>query len=155
MWLHSAGLTMRHLPTTGGGPMMNALLGGHAEIVASVPSLVAPHVPTGKVRLLAHTGAGRLAAYPDVPTLKELGYDVEYYAWAGLVAPKAIPAPALKILRDAVRQAIKEPEVVSASQKLNTPLAYQDADEFNAWWKKDAETLAGVIRKIGKVEGAK
>ena len=154
MFLQAAGITMRHLPTTGGGPMMNALLGAHAEIVASVPSLVAPHVPTGKVRLLAHTGVGRLAAYPDVPSMKELGYDIEYYAWAGLVAPKATPPHVLKILGEAVRQAIKEPEVVNASQKLNTPIAYQDAEEFTAWWKNDAETLAAVIKKIGKVEGA-
>ncbi|HEU5304069.1 MAG TPA: tripartite tricarboxylate transporter substrate binding protein, partial [Gemmatimonadales bacterium] len=74
MFLQAAGITMRHLPTTGGGPMMNALLGGHAEIVASVPSLVAPHLPTGKVRLLGHTGIGRLPAFPEVPSPKELGY---------------------------------------------------------------------------------
>lgn len=154
MFLQAAGITMRHLPTTGGGPMMNALLGAHAEIVASVPSLVAPHVPTGKVRLLAHSGVGRLAAYPDIPSMKELGYDIEYYAWAGLVAPKATPPHVLKILGDAVRQAIKEPEVVNASQKLKTPIAYQDAAEFTAWWKNDAEALAAVIKKIGKVEGA-
>jgi tripartite-type tricarboxylate transporter receptor subunit TctC len=152
MFLHAAGITMRHLPTTGGGPMMNALLGGHAEIVASVPTLVAPHMPTGQVRLLAHTGSARLAGFPDVPSMKELGYDLEYYAWAGLVAPKATPPAVLKILGDAVRQAIKEPEVVTASQKLQTPIAYQDADEFNRWWRHDAEVLAGVIKKIGKVE---
>jgi tripartite-type tricarboxylate transporter receptor subunit TctC len=146
---------MRHLPTTGGGPMMNALLGAHAEIVASVPSLVAPHVPTGKVRLLAHSGVGRLPAFPDVPSLKELGYDIEYAAWAGLVAPRGTPAHVLKILGDAVRQAVKEPEVVTASQKLQTPVAYQDAEEFNAWWRKDAEKLAAVIKSIGKLEGAK
>lgn len=155
MFLHAAGLTMRHLPTTGGGPMMNALLGAHAEVVASVPSLVAPHVPTGKVRLLAHSGVGRLPAFPDVPSLKELGYDIEYAAWAGLVAPRGTPAHILKILGDAVRQAVKEPEVVTASQKLQTPIAYQDAEEFNAWWRKDAEKLAAVIKKIGKVEGTK
>ncbi|MBI4246091.1 MAG: tripartite tricarboxylate transporter substrate binding protein [Candidatus Rokubacteria bacterium] len=155
MFLQAAGLTMRHLPTTGGGPMMNALLGGHAEIVASVPALVSPHLSAGKVRLLAHTGIGRLAAFPDVPSLKELGYDVEYYAWAGLVAPKGTPPPVLKILGDAVRQAVKEPEVLTASQKLQSPIAYQDAEEFNAWWRKDAETLAKVIQKIGRVEGVK
>jgi tripartite-type tricarboxylate transporter receptor subunit TctC len=152
MFLHAAGITMRHLPTTGGGPMMTALLGSHADIVASVPTLVAPHMPTAQVRLLAHTGGARLPAFPDVPSMKELGYDVEYYAWAGLVAPKSVPAPVLKTLGDAVRQAIKEPEVVTASQKLQTPIAYQDADEFNRWWRQDAETLAGVIKKIGKVE---
>ena len=152
MFLNAAGITMRHLPTTGGGPMMTALLGSHADIVASVPTLVAPHMPTAQVRLLAQTGTGRLPAFPDIPSMKELGYDVEYYAWAGLVAPKSVPAPVLKIVGDAVRQAIKEPEVVTASQKLNTPIAYQDADEFNRWWRNDAETLAGVIKKIAKVE---
>ncbi|MBI2017050.1 MAG: tripartite tricarboxylate transporter substrate binding protein [Candidatus Rokubacteria bacterium] len=128
MFLQAAGLTMRHLPTTGGGPMMNALLGAHADIVASVPSLVAPHLPTGKVRLLAHSGVGRLPAYPDLPSLKELGYDVEYAAWAGLVAPRGTPAHILKILGDAVRQGVKEPAVVTASQKLQTPVAYQDLE---------------------------
>lgn len=152
MFLHAAGITMRHLPTTGGGPMMTALLGSHADIVASVPTLVAPHMPTAQVRLLAHTGTARLPAFPDVPSMKELGYDVEYYAWAGLVAPKGVPAAVLKTLGDTVRQAIKEPEVVTASQKLQTPIAHQDADEFNRWWRQDAETLAGVIKKIGKVE---
>jgi tripartite-type tricarboxylate transporter receptor subunit TctC len=155
MFLQAAGITMRHLPTTGGGPMMNALLGGHAEIVASVPSLVAPHLPTGKVRLLGHTGVGRLPAFPQVPSLKELGYDVEYSAWAGLVAPRGTPPHVLKTLGDTVRQAVKEPEVVTASQKLQTPIAYQDAAEFNAWWRQDAVKLAAVIQKIGKVEGAK
>jgi tripartite-type tricarboxylate transporter receptor subunit TctC len=155
MFLQAAGITMRHLPTTGGGPMMNALLGGHAAIVASVPTLVAPHVPAGTVRLLGHTGVGRLPAFPDVRSLKEQGYDVEYYAWAGLVAPRGTPPHVLKILGDTVRQAVKAPEVVTASQKLQTPIAYQDADEFNAWWRADAEKLAGVIKKIGKVEGAK
>jgi tripartite-type tricarboxylate transporter receptor subunit TctC len=54
-----------------------------------------------------------------------------------------------------MRQAVKEPEVVQASQKLQTPIAYQDAAEFNAWWRQDADKLAQVIRKIGKVEGTK
>jgi tripartite-type tricarboxylate transporter receptor subunit TctC len=155
MFLQAAGITMRHLPTTGGGPMMNALLGGHADIVASVPTLVAPHLPTGAVRLLGHTGVGRLPAFPDVPSLKELGYDVEYSAWAGLVAPRGTPPPVLKILGDTVRQAVKEPEVVTASQKLQTPIAFQGAEEFNAWWRADAEKLAAVIKKIGRVEAPK
>jgi hypothetical protein len=58
----------------------------------------------------------------------------------------------LKTLGDTVRQAIKEPEVVTASQKLQTPIAYQDADAFNRWWRQDAETLGGVIKRIGKVD---
>jgi tripartite-type tricarboxylate transporter receptor subunit TctC len=60
----------------------------------------------------------------------------------------------IKILRDAVRQAVKEPEVVNSHAKLETPIAYMDADEFNAWWARDAARLAEVVRTIGKVESA-
>jgi tripartite-type tricarboxylate transporter receptor subunit TctC len=154
MFLKAAGVKMRHLPTTGGGPMMNALLGGHAQVVASTTVLVAPHVKAGKLRLLAHTGSEPIKAYPDVPSLKSLGYDVEYTAWAGLVAPRATPPPVVKILRDAMRQAVREPEVVNAHARLETPIAYLDADEFNAFWQKDAERLANVVKAIGKVESA-
>lgn len=154
MFLKAAGVRMRHLPTTGGGPMMNALLGGHAQTTASTTVLVSPHVKVNKLRLLAHTGSEPVKAYPDLPSLKQLGYDVEYLAWAGLVAPKATPPHVVKILRDAMRQAVKEPEVVNAHAKLETPVGYMDADEFNAFWQKDADRLAAVIKAIGKVESA-
>ena len=152
MFIKAAGIKMRHLPTTGGGPMMNAMLGGHAQLVMTPVSLAAAHVKAGKLRLLAHSGNGPVAAYPEVPTFKSYGYDVEYTAWAGLVAPKGTPPHIIKILRDAVRQAVKEPEVVSSHAKLETPIAYMDADEFNAWWAKDAARLAEVVKQIGKVE---
>jgi len=147
MFIKAAGIKMRHLPTTGGGPMMNAILGGHAQLVMTPVSLAAQHVKAGKLRLLAHSGSTPVAAYPEVPSFKSQGYDVEYTAWAGLVAPKDI-----KILRDATRQAVKEPEVINSHAKLETPIAYMDADEFNAWWARDAAKLAEVVRQIGKVE---
>jgi tripartite-type tricarboxylate transporter receptor subunit TctC len=152
MFIKAAGIKMRHLPTTGGGPMMNAMLGGHAQLVMTPVSLAAAHVKAGKLRLLAHSGNGPVVAYPEVPTFKSQGYDVEYTAWAGLVAPKGTPPHVVKILRDAVRQAVKEPEVVTSHAKLETPVAYMDADEFNAWWAKDAARLAEVVKQIGKVE---
>ena len=154
MLMQASGIKLRHLPTTGGGPMMNAMLGGHAQAVMTPVSLAAAHVKAGKLRLLAHTGSAPVAAYPEVPSFKSLGYDIEYLAWAGLVAPRATPPHAVKILRDAVRQAVKEPEVVNAHARLDTPIAYQDADEFNAFWEADAKKLAAVVAKIGKVESA-
>ena len=154
MFMHAAGIKMRHLPTTGGGPMMNATLGSHAQVVMTPASLAVAHVKAGKLRFLAHTGTAPVPAYPEVPSFKSLGYDVEYTAWAGLVAPKATPPHVIKILRDAARQAVKEPEVVNSHAKLETPIAYMDADEFNAWWAKDAARLAEVVKMIGKVESA-
>ena len=154
MFMLASGVKLRHLPTTGGGPMMNAILGGHAQAVMTPVSLAAAQVKAGKLRLLAHTGTAPVAAYPDVPSFKSQGYDVEYTAWAGLVAPKSTPPHVIKILRDATRQAVKEPEVVGSHAKLETPIAYMDADEFNAWWAQDAARLAEVVKKIGKVESA-
>jgi tripartite-type tricarboxylate transporter receptor subunit TctC len=146
------GLKMRHLPTTGGGPATTAVLGKHAALWASPPALTLPHVKAGKMRVLATWGARRLAAFPDVPTLKELGYDVEYYLWAGLFTPRGAPPATVKALRDAVRQSVQDPEFKSAMEKAQTPIAYQDADEFKTFWDKDAQILAEVVKRIGKVE---
>ncbi|MBI4636901.1 MAG: tripartite tricarboxylate transporter substrate binding protein [Candidatus Rokubacteria bacterium] len=153
MFLHATGLRMRHLPTTGGAPAMTAVLGGHAATWASPPAVALPHLKAGKIRALATWGASRLAAFPEVPTMKELGHDVEYYLWAGLFAPRAIPAPALRTLREATRQAVQDAEFRSAMAKIETPIAYQDSEEFRAWWERDAQTLAGVIKRIGRIEG--
>jgi tripartite-type tricarboxylate transporter receptor subunit TctC len=152
MFLQAAGLKMRHLPTTGGGPATTAVLGGHAHLWASPPALAAPHIEAGKMRALATWGATRLAAFPDVPTMKELGYDVEYYIWTGLFVQKGVPPHIFQSLRDATRRAVQDDEFKAAMDKAKTPIAYQDADEFKAFWDKDAQRIASVIQFIGKTE---
>jgi tripartite-type tricarboxylate transporter receptor subunit TctC len=151
MLLHAAGVKMRHLPTTGGGPATTAVLGGHAQLWCSTTGPAAPHVKSGKFRALAVTSAQRHPHF-DAPTLKELGYDVEYYLWIGLFAPGATPAPVVKALREAVRQAVEDPALKSALEKIQSPLAYQDADAFRSWWDADAKRLAVVVERIGRVE---
>ena len=148
----AGGLKMRHLPTTGGGPATTAVLGNHAAFWMSTTGPAAPHVKSGKLRPLAVSGATRQPYFPDVPTLKELGYDVEYYLWCGLFAPKNTPPAALNVLRDAVRRAMQDPEFKGAMDKVQVPIAYQDADEFRAWWDADAARLAEAVKAIGKVE---
>jgi tripartite-type tricarboxylate transporter receptor subunit TctC len=151
-FMQASGIKLRHLPTTGGGPAMTAVLGGHAEVATLSTGAVSAQMKAGKVRVLASSGAKRLAAFPDVPTMKELGYNAEVYLWTGLFARKEVPPHALKILRDAVRKAVEDDEFKAASEKMQMPPAYQDADEFKAWWDKDSEMLAGVIRKMGKAD---
>ncbi len=151
MFLHAVGLKMRHLPTTGGAPAMTAVLGGHAVTWASPPALAAPYLQSGKVKAFATWGIQRLAAFPAVPTFKEQGYDIEYYLWAGLFAPKNISPQVFNTLREAVRKAVSDPDFIKGMEKIRTPIAYQDSDEFKAWWDKDAEKLAVVVKRIGKV----
>ena len=148
----AGGLRMRHLPTTGGGPAMTAVLGGHAQFWCSPPAVAAPHLKSGKVRAFASTGAARHPSFPDVPTLKELGYNVEYYLWTALFVPKNVPPAIQRQLRDATRQAVQDTEFRNAMEKIQTPIAYQDADEFNAWWAEDARRLTAAVKHIGRVE---
>jgi tripartite-type tricarboxylate transporter receptor subunit TctC len=148
----AGGLKMRHLPTAGGGPATTAVLGGHAQLWMSPPGVAAPHIKSGKLRPLALSGATRHPYFPDVPTLRELGYDVEYYLWIGIFAPKNTPLAAQKVLRGAIRRAVEDPSFKTAMDKIQVPIAYQDADEFRAWWDADSERLAAVIKRIGKVE---
>jgi len=155
MLLHAASIKMRHLPTTGGGPATNAVLGGHAAGWASPPALASPHIAAGKMRGLVVWGDKRLEEFPDVPSAKELGYDLPYWVWAGLFAPKATPAPALTALRRAVAGAVKDPEYIAAMKKVQTPISYLDAPEFQKFWDEDAVRLADIVKKIGKVEEQK
>jgi tripartite-type tricarboxylate transporter receptor subunit TctC len=148
----AGGLKMRHLPTTGGGPATTAVLGNHAQMWVSPTGISTPHIKTGKLRALATFSATRHPRFPDVPTMKELGYDIEYYYWTGLFAPKNVPPAVVKALRDAVRQAIQDPEFKNPIDKADTEVAYLDADDFKKFWDRDAQTLAGVIKRIGKIE---
>jgi tripartite-type tricarboxylate transporter receptor subunit TctC len=155
MFLHAAKLKMRHVPTTGGGPAITTLLGGHVDLTAGGPAAITPHVKAGKLRPLASWGPKRHEGYPDVPTFKELGYDIEYLIWAGMFAPKATPEPVLKVLRDAARRAVDDPEFKSMMAKVNSPIHYLDAPEFAKFWMADAKRLADVVKVVGKVEEKK
>ncbi len=153
MFAHAAGIKLRHIPTGGGGPALNALLGGHVDALSGGPNVSIPQIRAGKVRVLASWGDTRLAALPEVPTLMERGYkDVEFYIWSGLFAPAATPQPIIQILRDATAKAVQAPEFKAAMQKMETPIAYKDSPEFRKFWDADADRLIKAVRNIGKVE---
>lgn len=150
--LHAAGIKMRGLPAVGGGPSMMLVLGGSAAMWASPPAMAVPQVAARKLRALASFGARRHPAFLDVPTLKELGYDLEFYVWAGAFAPAATPAPVLAALRDAIRRGVNAPEFKAAMEGMKTPSAYMDAPEFRDFLAKDAAMLRKAIEQIGKIE---
>jgi len=152
LFTHAAGIKLRHIPTSGGGPSLTALLGGHVEALPVGPSVAMPHIKAGTLRVLACWGEKRLAALPDVATLKEMGYDVEFYIWSGFFAPRATPSEAIKVLREATRTAVNSAEFKNAMEKMETPIAYLDADEFQRFWYKDAARLAAGIKNIGRVQ---
>jgi len=150
---HAAGVKLRHVPYAGAGPALTAILGGHVDALASGPAVVLPHVKAGKLRALAGWGDKRVAALPDVPTFKELGYpDAEFYIWAGLFAPRGTPEPVLAKLRDTVRAAVGDPDFKAAMDKLETPITFKQGDEFRKFFDADAKRLAEGVRKVGRLE---
>lgn len=152
MLTYSAGIQLKHVPYAGAGPALTALLGGHVDTLASGPAVVIPHIKAGKLRPLAGWGAKRVASLPDVATFKELGYDIEFYIWAGLFAPRGTSAAVMKTIREEVKQAVNSAEFKSAMEKIETPIAYLDAPEFQKFWDKDAKMLADAIKRIGKID---
>lgn len=152
MFANAAGIKMKHIPYAGGGPALNALLGGQVDAGLLGPSVAIAQIKAGKMRALASWGGKRIASLPEVPTLKELGYSVEYNIWSGLFAPAGTPEAVMKILREAVRQTADDPEFKTAMARIETPVVYMDAPEFKKYWDDDAKRLIEVVRKIGKIE---
>jgi tripartite-type tricarboxylate transporter receptor subunit TctC len=153
MFCASAGIKLLHVPFRGAGPALTGLLTNTVQAVASAPGTLRQQVDDGKMRVLANWGAERIASFPDLPTFRELGYpDVEFYIWAGLFAPAALPAPILARLREAMAQAVNSPDVTKTFAAAGSPVAYLDAPEFSKFVEADSARLIAAVKKIGKVE---
>ena len=143
-------LHLRHLPTNGGGPAIVAILGNNAQVTTQTISATLPHVKAGKLRPLANFGASRSKALPDVPTLKELGYDVEYYLWAGIFAPHVTPPEIVTTLRAAIGKAVQSNEFQTALANVGLELAYLDGPDFQKFWDVDGQRTDEAVVAIGR-----
>lgn len=155
MLAHAATLEFLHVPYSGGGPANTAVLSGHVDFTLAGPSSAGSFIKGGKARALAVTGVNRLAVFPEVPTLKELGYDVDFIIWCGLLAPSGTPAPIMQKLRDAMRQVSTDTSFKTMMDRISTPIDYRDAPEFQKLYDSDAKRLAETIKRIGRLEQTK
>ncbi|RYG10874.1 MAG: tripartite tricarboxylate transporter substrate binding protein [Burkholderiales bacterium] len=144
--------SMLHIPYTGAGPALVALLGGQLDAVATGPSTAAAHIQAGKLRALAQWGENRIPTMPNVPTMKELGVPVTYSQWTGVFAPAGTPDAVLTKLREAAKFASTDARAVQSLQTAGTYIQFMDAPEFEKFVEKDAAAMAKVVQRIGKVE---
>lgn len=147
----TAGIKMTHVPFTGAGPAVVALLSGQIDAVSSGPATVLQYVKAGKLRVLGHWGNGRLESMPDVPALKATGYNAEYAQWSGLFIPAGTPEPIAQRLRTAARAAANDPRVKEVILNAGSPILYQDTPEFEKYVADDVKRMADVVKKIGKI----
>lgn len=148
----ATGTFMLHVPYTGAGPAVLALLAGQVDALATGPSSIMQHVRAGKLRVLAHWGEERLSALPEVPSFKELGVPISYSQWAGLFVPAGTPDAVVARLRQAARAAADDTRARQALAAAGTAFQYQDQAEFERFVQADARSMAALVQRIGRVE---
>ena len=144
------GVKLTHVPSTGGGPALASLLGGHVDMNGLYPPVAYPHIQAGKLRALGVAATKRWAALPDVPTLPEQGFDLDARLWLAIVAPKGTPEPVLAKLRDAVKKISDDTSFKTIMTRMGQQVDYLTADELAKQWSTDQTTLKGIISQIVK-----
>jgi tripartite-type tricarboxylate transporter receptor subunit TctC len=139
------------MPTTGGGPIMMAVLGKHVDISHCVmPAVCAPQVEAKKIRLLAVTTDKRLPAYPDVPTLKELGYDVTHSIWHTWMVPAGTPPEVVAKLRQGLKAMVEDEAFKALMAKLGERIQYMSGEDFQKFWDDDYRKVGTLLKDLIK-----
>jgi tripartite-type tricarboxylate transporter receptor subunit TctC len=142
----AAGLDMRHVPFKGGAPTMAALLGGHIDIAMAAPDEAKPHVDAGTMRMLALSSLDRFAPWKDVPTLKELGYDVYIENMKGLVAPAGLPDDVYAYLHDNFKKALESDTWKSLAANAQLETGYLDGPAFQKAMQDMSAAIARALK---------
>jgi tripartite-type tricarboxylate transporter receptor subunit TctC len=143
-----AKVKLNHVPFKGSADMQQALLGGHIMAESDVTSWD-KFVDSGKMRLLVTFGEKRTTHWPDVPTAKELGYDVVTTSTYGLAGPKGMDPAVVKVLHDAFKKALFDKETIDVLNQLNQEPIYMTGDEFRQYISTAYTRDKSLIEKLG------
>ncbi|HET7197411.1 MAG TPA: tripartite tricarboxylate transporter substrate binding protein, partial [Burkholderiales bacterium] len=146
--LHAANAQATEVPF-GASQVIPSLLGGHVDAVVQFPGALAAPVKEGQVRLLAALTTARDGAFPDVPTARELGYDVALDAWRGVAVPHGTPAAVIARLEMAIRIAAESAEFKKQSEHLGVRPAFLPSAEFGELIARDDRAIARQMQLIG------
>jgi len=145
---NAAGVTFKYVPYDGTAKRMNALLGGHIDVGDSNLTQKGK-VDAGLLRFLANMSEKRTTGLEDVPTLKELGYNVTYSVNRGIMVPKGTPAAVIAKLNDACAKATKEPEFAKAMLLQGTEVYYLDPKGYADYLKKTDVQTKDIAKSLG------
>jgi len=143
-----SGTFVTHIPYRGGGPAQQDLLGGQVEMMFLSAVLAQPNVKAGKLRALAQTGARRVSAYPDTPTVAESGYPgFEVNSWVGLLAPAGTPRPVIDRLQAEVRKIVTDPAFGARLQEQGLTGIASTPEQFAAALKIEQDKWTRLVRE--------
>src|SRR5262245_30607858 len=142
------GITWTHVPFKGNAESMNALLGGHVQVVADSTGW-GPLVSAGKFRLLVTWGASRTRNWPEVPTLRETGIDMVSNSPFGIAGPRGMDPAVVKVLHDAFKKGMEEPSHIEAMVKLDQEVAYLSSADYRAYAVRELAEQKKMIEALG------
>ena len=143
-----AGIKLTHVPFKGNADNMQAILGGHT-MAASDATGWAPHVASGKLKLIATYGSKRTKRWPDVPTLDELGYKTVSDSPFGVCGPKGMDPAVVRTLHDAFRKTLDDPAVLATLDKFDQSVIYMGTDEYTKWARETYAAEKATIERLG------
>jgi tripartite-type tricarboxylate transporter receptor subunit TctC len=126
-----------------------SVLGGHVNAVVQFPGALAAPMKQQQLRLLVSLTQNRDPAWPQVPTARELGFDVALDAWRGIAVPRGTPRPVIATLETAIRSTVGSAEFVKAAENVGVRPAFASADEFSALIQKEDTELSRLMQTIG------
>ena len=149
MLAHEAKIKLTPVHYRGGAPAMEDLIGGHVPASVNPVSEVMAFAKAGSIRALAVTGSKRVPFLPDVPTMKEQGFDVVVESLPGVFVPAKTPAPVVAALNAAMRKAVASQDVIGSLAKFGTEPASMTTAEYTAWIRKEIARWGPVVKASG------
>jgi tripartite-type tricarboxylate transporter receptor subunit TctC len=145
----TAGVNIVTVPFSGGAEATTALAGGHLMIGGGHPSEVIPHIKAGRFKALAVALPQRDPTLPDVPTLRELGFDVATWgSIKGVAAPAGTPKEVVKYIDDNIKKICNDPEFLKLMASINQPVMYLGSDDFGKFMKQATADYAKLIKDL-------
>jgi tripartite-type tricarboxylate transporter receptor subunit TctC len=145
-----ASIKLNHIPFKGNADNMQAILGGHV-MAASDATGWAPHVDSGKLRLIATYGSKRTKRWPTVPTLAELGYKTVSDSPFGICGPKGMEPAVVRTLHDAFRKTLEDPAVLALFDKFDQSIIYMGTEEYTRWARETFAAERATMERLGLV----
>jgi tripartite-type tricarboxylate transporter receptor subunit TctC len=144
------GVQMTHIPFKGSAEYQTALLGGHVLFTAGEFNF--SFLENGQTRVLLFLGEKRLEEYPNIPVLKDLGYDIPCPVMDGVAGPKGLPEHIAKKLEDAFTRAMREPAFVKGMKELHLTIRYRNSKEYTEVVTASYETFGKILKEMGLIK---
>lgn len=146
-----AGVSFNHVPFQGGGPALVGAMGGHVDSVIVSPPEGVAQLQSGDLRCVAVFAEERLEGFPDVPTAKEQGVDFALGQWRGLAAPRGTDSARIKVIHDAFKATMEDPDFIKLAKNAGIILDYKGTEEFTKFVEEQNEFYKELIiaNKLG------